>query len=148
MSTTYLPAGLPAPLPQADGLDRPYWEGTRQGILRVQRCRACATWQWGPEWLCHRCLSFEMDWEAVEPQGKVYAWARSWHPVHPALAGRGPFLLVLVELPHAGGVRMLGNLLGEAHQAVAVGDSVRAVFERHDAGGRDWTLVQWQRATT
>ena len=53
---TYLPAGLPRPVPEPDGLDRPYWEGTRAGELRVQRCRACRGWQWGPEWICHRCL--------------------------------------------------------------------------------------------
>jgi uncharacterized protein len=31
----YLPAGLPAPVAEPDGLDRPYWEGTRRGELWV-----------------------------------------------------------------------------------------------------------------
>jgi len=33
MATTpyYLPAAMPAPVPEADGLDKPYWEGTRRG---------------------------------------------------------------------------------------------------------------------
>ena len=34
---SYLPNGLPAPVPENDGLDKPYWEGTRRGELLVQR---------------------------------------------------------------------------------------------------------------
>ena len=37
---SYLPAGMPAPLPTADGLDAPYWEGTRRSELLAQRCAA------------------------------------------------------------------------------------------------------------
>src|SRR6185436_17831488 len=66
-SSYYLPAGLPHPVAEPDGLDTPYWEGTRAGELRVQRCRACRAWQWGPEWICHGCLAFDLDWVAVEP---------------------------------------------------------------------------------
>ena len=37
--TTYLPAGLPIPVPENDGLDKPYWDAARRGELLVQRCR-------------------------------------------------------------------------------------------------------------
>ena len=105
MSTsTYLPAGMPRPVPEPDGLDRPYWEGTRAGELRIQRCRACRGWQWGPEWICHRCLAFDLEWVPVAPRGRIYSWERAWHPVHPALQDHGPYIVVLVELPGAGGV--------------------------------------------
>ena len=142
----YLPAGMPAPVPEADGLDRPYWEGTRQGELRVQRCRACRTWLWGPEWICHRCRSFDLEWVAVEGRGVIYSWERPWHPVHPALKGHGPYVAVLVELPHAGHVRMLGNLLGDPAQAVRIGAPVVAVFEPHDDAQPPYTLVHWRHA--
>jgi len=52
--------------------------------------------------------------------------------VHPALKNHGPYLAVLVELPHAGNVRMLGNLLGDPQQEVVIGAAVEAVFEPHD----------------
>src|ERR1051325_9231870 len=142
----YLPAGLPRPVPQADGLDVPYWEGAQRGELRVQRCRACRAWQWGPEWICHACLSFDLGWETIEGRGVIYSLERSWHPVHPALkdAGcswhpvhpalkdAGPYVVVLVELPHAGNIRMIGNLLGDPRQDVVIGATVEAVFEAHD----------------
>ena len=140
----YLPAGLPAPVPEADGLDAPYWEGTRRGELWIQRCRACAGWQWGPEWICHRCLSFDVGWEPVAGRGRIYSWERVWHPVHPALKGQPPYLVVLVELPHADNVRMIGNLLGDPHQDVRIGADVEAVFEPHDEGRAPYTLVHWR----
>lgn len=144
---TYLPPGLPAPVTEADKLDQPYWQATRQGKLMVQRCGACQTWQWGPEWLCHKCHSFDMKWVEVRGTGRIYSWTRCWHPVHPALKGLGrPYIAALVELPHAGNIRMLGNLLGDPEQAVEIGSNVTAVFEPHDDAKMPYTLVHWQRA--
>jgi uncharacterized OB-fold protein len=141
---TYLRPGLPAPLPESDGLDAPYWAGTRRGELRVQRCTRCRAWQWGPEWICHKCLSFDVAWERVDGRGRIYSWERPWHPVHPALKEQGPYVVVLVELPQAGGIRMLGNLLGPPLQEVRIGAAVEAVFEPHDDTEPPFTLVQWK----
>ena len=142
----YLPAGLPRPVAEPDGLDTPYWEGTRARELRVQRCRACRAWQWGPEWICHGCLAFDLEWAVVAPRGTIYSWERAWHPVHPALRGHGPYVVVLVELPHAGNVRMVGNLVGGGEPSI--GAHVRAVFEDHAEreGVAAYTLVQWALA--
>ena len=123
---------MPAPVPEADGLDKPYWEATRRDELMVQRCRTCREWQWGPEWICHACLSFDVGWE------------RAWHPVHPALKDHGPYIVVLVELPEAGGIRMLGNLLGDPREQVRIGAPVEVVFEPHDDAKVPFTLVHWK----
>ena len=147
MSSSYLPAGMPAPVPSPDGLDVAYWEGTRRGELMVQKCGGCGGWQWGPEWMCHQCNSFDMQWEQVAANGLIYSWERPWHPVHPALKPMGPYTVVLVELPHAGNIRMIGNLLGAADQEVVIGSAVEAVFEAHDDADTPYTLVQWQLAT-
>lgn len=138
----YLPVGLPAPRPSLDGLDAPYWEATRRHELLVQRCTACGTWQWGPEWICHACRSFDLAWTAIEGRGRIYSWERVWHPVHPALKDACPYLVVLVELPDAGNVRMVGNLLGDPMQQVPIGAEVEAVFEDHPE--QEYTLVQWR----
>ncbi|MFP5576815.1 MAG: Zn-ribbon domain-containing OB-fold protein [Acidimicrobiia bacterium] len=142
---TYLPPGLPAPAPSTDGLDTEYWEAAARHELVVQRCRACDRHQWGPEWICHRCRSFDLGWAAVAPRGVVYSWERVWHPVHPALAEACPYVVVLVELAHADGVRMVGNLLGEPTEPVVIGAEVEAVFEDHPDADASYTLVQWQR---
>jgi uncharacterized OB-fold protein len=141
---SYLAAGLPTPAPESDGLDKPYWEATRRGELMVQRCNACKTWQWGPEWICHKCHSFDIGWIKVDPTGRIFSWERPWHPVHPALKEQGPYIVVLVELPQAGNIRMLGNLLGDPKQEVRIGAAVAAVFEPHDQAKPPFTLVQWR----
>lgn len=143
MSASYLPSGLPAPRPLPDGLDAPFWEGLGLGRIRVQRCNACTRIQWGPEWICHHCLSFDMGWTEVAGRGRIYSWERVWHPVHPALREHGPYLVVLVEL--TGTIRMPGNLLGDPQQAVEIGATVEAVFEPH-GGPPPYTLLQWRLA--
>lgn len=149
MSTAnyYLPSGLPIPTPEADGLSTPYWEAAKNETLMIQRCGACGNWQWGPEWICHECLSFDIQWVEVAPKGRIYSWERSHHPVHAALKGHGPYISVLVELPHAGNVRMLGNLLGDSMQTVEIGSEVEAVFEHHLDSEPAYTLVQWRRTS-
>jgi uncharacterized OB-fold protein len=131
-------------VPTRDGLDAPYWAGTRAHELRVQRCNSCGTYQWGPEWICHGCRSRDVGWVAVEPRGRIYSWERSWHPVHPALTGAVPYVTVLVEIPGAGNVRMVGNLVGDPRAAVSIGAEVTAVFEDHDEADPPFTLVQWR----
>ena len=141
-TTTYLPAGLPVPAAAVDGLDTAYWEAAKRQELVVQRCKACQGFQWGPEWLCYQCHSFDLGWHKVSGRGTIYSWERIWHPVHPALKEACPYLVVLVELPDAGNVRMVGNLLGSGEQQVNIGAEVEAVFEDHEDDGV--TLVQWR----
>jgi len=64
--------------------------------------------------------------------------------VHPALNGHGPYIAVLVELPAAGNVRMLGNLIGDPRQPVPIGGAVQAVFEHHEAASPPFSLVHWR----
>ncbi len=145
MSTTYLPKGIPAPSSAPDGLSQPYWDGTRQRKLMIQKCKGCGAHQWGPEWICHRCHSFDLDWVEVQGTGRVYSYEKPHHPVHQALAGHGPYVIVLVELDGVN-VRMLGNLIGDPAQPVELGTKVEAVFEPHDDADPPYTLVQWRRA--
>lgn len=145
MSESYLPAGLPQPAPAADGLDAPFWAGLREERILLQRCRSCNAWQWGPEWICHRCHGDELAFEAVPGEGTIYSYERVWHPVHPALKGHGPYVVVLVSLPQAGDVRLVGNLLGDAQQPVSIGAPVSAVFEHHNDAAEPYTLLQWRR---
>lgn len=144
MSQSYLPSGLPIPTPEPSGLSAPYWEGVRREVLRVQRNPATGVYQWPPQWIAHDTQTFDLEWVEVAPRGRIYSWTRAWHPVHPALKDAGPYIIVIVELPHAGGVRMLGNLLGDPRQEVKIGAEVEAVFEHHNDTDPPFTLVQWR----
>ena len=141
--TSYLPAGMPLPAPSPDGLDQEFWEAARRHELVVQRCNSCQTFQFGPEWICYNCHAFDLGWHRVSGRGRIYSWERIWYPVHPALRDACPYMVVLVELPDAGNVRMVGNLLGDPMQEVPIGAEVEAVFEDHEP--EQVTLVQWRQ---
>lgn len=133
------------PVPE-DGLDDQFWSGTRSEKLMLQRCNACSAWQWGPEWICFHCGSFDLGWDEVPKsnggyEGVIYSWERVWHPSSPVLADSVPYVPLLVSMPTAGNCRLMGNLVEDASAPVSIGDRVRAVFEHH----ADYTLVQWSR---
>jgi uncharacterized OB-fold protein len=140
-----LPEGL-IPVPDRSGLDEPFWTALAEGRVVVQRCSTCGHWQWGPEWICSACASFDVGWEEVprtdgEYRGEIFSWERVWHPTNKGLADAVPYVVVLVSLPSAGGIRMVGNLLGDQLADVVIGAPLRAVIEAHD----EYSLVQWER---
>ncbi|HKD70370.1 MAG TPA: OB-fold domain-containing protein [Candidatus Binataceae bacterium] len=140
-STYYLPELLPAS-PTPDGRDREFWEALKRHQIVVQRCNACGTLQMEPEWLCHKCLSFDRGWKEVAGKGRIYSWVRIWHPVPAKLKEICPFVVVLVELPDADNLRIAGNLLGDPQREVEIGAPVEAAFEDHKEKG--YTLLQWR----
>ena len=144
---SYLNPGLPRPVAAPDGMDAPYWEAIAEGRLVMQRCKDCGTWQWGPEWTCHNCHSFDLAFDETPQTGRIYSYERVWHPVHPALRDQGPYIIVLVEFPDYDGARMVGNLLGDPHQNVPIGAAVQAVFEHHKDEDPAYTLVHWRLAS-
>lgn len=146
MSAYLLPPGLPQPAPAPDGLDRPYWEAALRGEVVAQRCLECRRWQWGPEWICHRCHSFELDFERVPGPARVFSWERVWHPVHPALKTGLPYVVLLVEFPEADGIRMVGNLTGDPEQPIRIGARVEPVFETHADATPPFALIHWRFA--
>ncbi len=142
MSDYYLNPGLPQPA--ATPLDEPYWQGLKQERLLIQRCNACQKFQWGAEWICHHCLSDDLAFTEVPAQGVIYSYERVWHPVHPALKDQGPYIVVLVELPEADQVRMVGNLLGDPERDVPIGAAVTGVYEHHADVEEPFTLLHWR----
>ena len=143
MTVYYLAPGLAQPVASPDGLDAPYWQGLRDEKLLIQYCNGCGKFQWGPEWICHRCLSEDLTYRELPGEGLIYSYERVWHPVHPALKEQGPYIVVLVELPGADNVRVVGNLLGDPEQDVKIGSKVNAVFEHHEDAEPAFTLLQW-----
>lgn len=140
-STYCLPAGMPVPGAAQDGLDTEFWAAAKRHELVVQRCSACGTFQFGPEWICHKCHTLDLIWHRVSGRGRIYSWERVWHPAHPALKNACPYIVVVVELPDAGNVRMVGNLVGDPLYDVKIDAAVEAAFEDHAEG---YTLVQWR----
>lgn len=131
--------------PDPNGIDREYWEGLKVDELRLQYCDSCQKWIWGPRWMCGSCHSFDLTWKPVSANGRVYSWARTWHAFIPELAEEIPYITVLVELPEAGGRRVLGLLAEGPDTTVAIGDEVTGVVQH--PGDSAWPVLRWQLAT-
>ena len=84
-----------------------------------------------------------MVYAETPAEGIIYSHERVWHPVHPALAEQGPYVIVLVELPAADRVRIVGNLLGDPRQELVIGAPVSGVYEHHLDNDPPYTLLQW-----
>jgi uncharacterized OB-fold protein len=133
------------PVPN-EGLDDPFWSGLRQEKLVLQRCQTCASYQWGPEYVCYRCGTGHLEWAEVPKaddgtyRGIVYSWERIWHPVDPTFVSRVPYVAVLVELPDADLVRLLGNLVYPPDGPIPIGAELGPVFEHHSS----YSLLLWR----
>lgn len=138
-----LPETYSIPVPMPDGTDKPYWDGTLDHELRIQKCSSCGQFQFPPDEICASCRHFELEWVPVVPKGHVFGWTRVWHGAG-GLKDAVPYLVALIELEDAPGIRMLGNIVGDPGQEVRAGQAVEAVFEDHQRDGLRYTLVQWK----
>ncbi|SHH05057.1 Uncharacterized OB-fold protein, contains Zn-ribbon domain [Jatrophihabitans endophyticus] len=128
-------------------VDFPFWDGLGRGELRVQRCVACRAWRWPADWRCPECGSYDLGWEVVEATGTVYSWTRTRQAFVPAFADLVPYVNVLVELPQAGGARLLGLLVGNADERdVRIGASVIGHVAAPSERTLDLPALQWTLA--
>jgi hypothetical protein len=115
-------AGIPLPRPTS--LSRPHWDGCREGVLRVQRCRACGHFVFIPQPICTRCQASALDWVESTGRGTVYSYTVVHRAPRPAFAV--PYVVAIVELDE--GWHMLSNLVDVAPEQVGVGMPVEVSF--------------------
>lgn len=114
-------------LPVVDEVNRPFWDGCREGVLRLQRCGGCGRLRYPISTVCSVCTSRAVEWEAVSGAGTVYSFGVFRHAYNDAWRGRVPYVVALVEL--AEGPTMISNVVGVAPEAVRVGQAVSVVFD-------------------
>jgi uncharacterized OB-fold protein len=133
--------------PMPDGLDEPFWTGLQRGVLMIQRCEGCSIWIWGPQWLCPTCHRFDPAWVEVEPRGRIYSWTRTWQSFAAEFADHLPYVTVLVELPGAGGRRLLGILVDDDDQSPVIGEPVEGVIQPPSERTTHMPVLRWRRVT-
>jgi uncharacterized OB-fold protein len=121
---------LDKPLPAINEDTAPYWEGTRAGELRAQRCADCAHLRFPPSILCPRCLSERAEWQRLSGRGKIYTYIVVHRPQHPAFFSDAPYNVAIVELEE--GLRTHTTIVGCANEDLRVGMPVEVVFEKID----------------
>jgi uncharacterized OB-fold protein len=109
-------------------LTAPFWEGLRDGVLRFQRCRACAIPRLPPSSECPVCLAAESEWEGAAGGGRLVSWVVFRRAFHPSFAERIPYEVAVVELDE--GPRLITNLVGLRGVEPCIDQRVQLRIER------------------
>jgi uncharacterized OB-fold protein len=116
-----------------------FWDGTKVGELRIQRCTDCGTLRHPPGPMCPSCGCERMDYVVASGRGDIFSYVVHHHPKVPGK--QLPIVIALVELDE--GVRMLGELVDADVAAVEIGAPVEIALTKIDD---DLTLPYWRLA--
>ena len=119
-------------LPKLNDDNRFFWQGGKDGKLRLLRCDQCRHYVHPPAPVCSRCLSEELSVELVSGKGKVYSFTVNHHVWNAAVDV--PYVIAIVELDEQKGLRLTSNVVNASVGDVQIGMSVRVAFESHDGG--------------
>lgn len=115
------------PLPKPTPETAHFWEGTRLGELRLQRCDDCARVYFPPQPFCPHCSCKKVSVFAASGHGRLASYVINSRP-HPAF--QGPYAIALVEL--AEGPRLMSNIVGCAQtpEALKLDMALTVTFEK------------------
>jgi uncharacterized protein len=114
---------VPSPTPET----QPYWDGLRQGRLRLQCCADCGKVRHYPRPVCDACWSMNTNWIDASGRGTVHSWTITHYAFHPGFKGDLPFILITVDLVE--GVRMNAQVRGIEASQLRVGLPVKVAFD-------------------
>ena len=97
--------------------------------------------------MCADCHRFGPDWVEVEAVGTVFSWTRTWQRFSAEFADAVPYITVLVELPHAGGRRVLGILVGDDSLDPQIGAPVVGRIQAPSDLTSNMPILRWERAS-
>jgi len=124
-----------------DPTEAPFWDGLREGVLRVPRCADCGTWRAMGRVCCSSCWSIATEWIPVRPAGRLYSWATSQRSFMTELDVDAPYTTGLVELDDAP-IRLLGLLVQmPAHYRPHLGDRLEGVIQTPK--NAQWPVLRW-----
>lgn len=123
METMELSRPLPVPTP----VTAPFWDGLREGRIRVQRCAACQGWVFYPRNRCNHCLSDQLEWQTIDGRASLYTYTIARQATSPHFTDDVPQLLAVVEFEE--GFRMTSTLVNVDPRDIRVGMALRPVFD-------------------
>ena len=114
------------PLPQPTPETQHFWDGTKSGKLRLQRCGQCSEVYFPPRPFCPACISRAVVVFDASGRAKLYSYVINERP-HPAFDG--PYSIAVVELEE--GPRMMTNIINveQTPEALQLDMPLEVVFE-------------------
>jgi len=116
---------LPQPTPET----KHFWDGCKDGALRLQRCRACGQTYFPPRPFCASCGSRKVS--VFKASGKAILWSYVIHH-RPVPGFTPPYAIAVVQL--AEGPRMMTNIIDcpQTPEALVLDMPLTVAFEKMD----------------
>ncbi len=113
---------LPKPTPETEH----FWNGTRAGELRLQRCDDCSHVYFPPRPFCPACASRSVSVFAASGRATLHSYVINQRP---APGFEAPYSIAVVELEE--GPRMMTNVVGvpQTPEALELDMPLEVVFE-------------------
>ena len=112
-----------------------FYDGCKNRDLLIQRCKTCGKFRFPPQPMCPVCNSMEQEWTPVSGDGTVFTFAvipgfePRAVPMATWPADEYPINVAIIELPDAGGVHIVSNIVECEIEDIKVGMPVSVVFE-------------------
>ncbi|MBK5221778.1 MAG: OB-fold domain-containing protein [Acidimicrobiia bacterium] len=115
------------PIPEPTPETAHFWEGTRTGELRIQRCSDCASAYFPPRPFCPACSSRNVEVEAASGRATLYSYVIHHREV-PGFTS--PYAIAVVELEE--GPRMMTNIVEceQTPEALVLDMALEVTFEQ------------------
>ena len=114
---------IPKPTPETQH----YWDGAKEGELRLQQCNACGNTYFPPRPFCPECGSRDVKVTKASGKGRLYSYIIN-HLPSPGF--EGPFAVAIVELEE--GPRLMSNILEceQTPEALELDMPLEVTFEK------------------
>jgi len=117
------------PRPQPTPETKHFWDGTREGELRLQKCGDCAKVYFPPRPFCPQCSSRNVGVFAASGRATLHSYVIHHRKV-PGFTP--PYAIAVVEL--AEGPRMMSNIVDcpQTPEALELDMNLEVVFDKMD----------------
>jgi hypothetical protein len=112
-----------------DRFTEPFWKAAAERRLVAARCEECGTLRMPPSPFCHRCRSQRVGWVELSGDGTVYSFTVVRRALIPQLEESIPYVVAVIELEGAAGVRLVSNVVDVEPDEVRIGMRVRVAWD-------------------
>jgi uncharacterized OB-fold protein len=112
-----------------DPWTEPFWLAAREHRLVAPRCQSCGTFRMPPSPFCRTCRQQAVDWVELSGEGTVYSFITTHQALIPQLRDFVPYVVAVIELDDAPGIRLMSNLVDTETDDVRVGMPVQVVWD-------------------
>lgn len=122
--------GHAEPSPETAG----YWEGIREGKLKIKRCAGCGRMHHPRRIFCTECGSDAFEWREIGGRAAVYSFSTVHRAPNEDYVAELPYTVGIVELDE--GVFIFSRIIAPEGREPKVGERVALEFRQTGKWGR------------